>query len=201
MPTFSLHDIAQMPERFRANFINALSGVKSANIIGSISKSGNVNAALFSSAFHLGASPPLIGIVCRPNSVPRHTLENIESTGYYTINHVNQSIYKQAHQTSARTEEDEFQISGLEPEFIDGFRAPFVSESHIKLGIRYMRTIGVPENHTHIIIGEIQFVSMSENYVTDTGDVDLNAAGSIGVTGLYAYQDISLIDRLPHARA
>ncbi|HBF47730.1 MAG TPA: flavin oxidoreductase, partial [Shewanella frigidimarina] len=47
-------------------------------------------------------------------SVPRHTFENIMQTGLYTINHVNQSIYEQAHQTSARYDKDEseFEATG-----------------------------------------------------------------------------------------
>ncbi len=81
--------IAQLEQRFRTNFINCLSGFKSLNLIGSVNQLQQTNLAIFNSVFHLGANPPLLGCIIRPDSVERHTLSNIESTGYYTFNHVN----------------------------------------------------------------------------------------------------------------
>ena len=68
-------DIAQLPERQRAAFINCLSGFKSANLVGTVSASGQANLALVSSVVHLGANPPLLAFISRPPSVDRHTLE------------------------------------------------------------------------------------------------------------------------------
>lgn len=200
MPSFSQKDLDKMPKRFRANFVNALSGVKSANIVGSISTNKTPNAALFSSAFHLGADPALMGLVSRPNSVPRHTLENIQSTGSYTINHVNMDIFKAAHLTSARTSENEFHKSGLTSEYLPNFSAPFVLESHIKIGLELVRIIDIEENGTHIIIGNITRVIMDNDYVESNGDIDLNAAGSVGVSGLFTYHSLCKLDKLPHVR-
>ena len=78
---FNASDIANMEQRYRANFINALSGFKSANLIGTISKSGQHNLAIVSSVFHIGAHPPLMGMIMRPHTVPRDTLQNIKDTG------------------------------------------------------------------------------------------------------------------------
>ena len=93
-----------MEERFRVFFVNALSGFKSANLVGTTSRDGHDNLAMFSSVVHLGANPPLLGMVSRPHSVRRDTLENIRATGYYTINHVHQSFFESAHQAAARYE-------------------------------------------------------------------------------------------------
>ncbi|MCS7053720.1 MAG: flavin reductase, partial [Ignavibacterium sp.] len=79
--------ILDFERRYRINFVNSLSGFKSANLIGTISKSGITNLAIFSSVIHVGANPPLIGILFRPLSVPRHTYNNIKETGCFTINH------------------------------------------------------------------------------------------------------------------
>ena len=93
---FSKNTIENLDSRYRAHFINSLSGFKSANLIGTQDNQGHTNLAIVSSVFHLGAHPPLVGMIIRPHSVPRHTLENILETGFYTINHVNKTIYQQA---------------------------------------------------------------------------------------------------------
>jgi flavin reductase (DIM6/NTAB) family NADH-FMN oxidoreductase RutF len=73
---------------YRANLINSLSGFKSASLIGTKNKDGISNLAIFSNIVHLGADPALIGFVNRPLEAAPHTLTNIETTGFYTINHI-----------------------------------------------------------------------------------------------------------------
>lgn len=86
-------------------------------------KTGQTNLAIFNSLVHIGANPPLIGFVVRPDSAERHTLNNILETGFYTINHINENIYKQAHQTSARYPEEisEFAATGLNEQYLSNF--------------------------------------------------------------------------------
>lgn len=66
-------EILHYEKNYRANLINSVSGFKSANLIGTVSSKGNTNLAIFSSVIHVGANPPLIGLLMRPVSVPRHT--------------------------------------------------------------------------------------------------------------------------------
>jgi hypothetical protein len=68
-------DILQMENFYRAAFVNSLSGFKSASLIGTIDKNKQTNLAVFSSVFHLGSNPALMGFINRPDSVDRHTLE------------------------------------------------------------------------------------------------------------------------------
>lgn len=79
-------DLSVMASRYRAHMVNSLSGFKSANLIGTISKNGQTNVAIISSVVHLGSSPALIGFVMRPSTVDHHTLDNIQETQQYTIN-------------------------------------------------------------------------------------------------------------------
>jgi flavin reductase (DIM6/NTAB) family NADH-FMN oxidoreductase RutF len=115
---FSEQAILQLPSRVRANFINSLSGFKSANLVGTRSSSGVNNLATVSSVFHVGAHPPLLGMLMRPHTVVRDTLQNIKDTGVYTINHVHYSFADKAHQCSARylSEQSEFDAVGLNPQ-------------------------------------------------------------------------------------
>ena len=98
---FSFVDLMGLEQRYRAAFVNSLSGFKSVALIGTKDANGQTNLAIFNSFVHIGANPPYIGFISRPDSVDRHTLSNIMETGYYTINHINESIFRQAHQTSA----------------------------------------------------------------------------------------------------
>ena len=121
-------ELMQMEQRERAHLINSVGGFKSVCLIGTVDGAGKNNLAIFNSIVHIGANPPLISFIMRPDSVERHTLSNILSVGYYTINHLNEAIYKQAHQTSARypKEISEFDATGLTPEFKNEFKAPYV---------------------------------------------------------------------------
>jgi flavin reductase (DIM6/NTAB) family NADH-FMN oxidoreductase RutF len=134
--------IKELDERFRVLFINSLSGFKSANLVGTQDKQGQTNLTIVSSVFHLGANPPLVGMIMRPHSVRRDTLENILETGYYTLNHVNSDIFQQAHQTSASYDADvsEFQEVGLTPELKKDIPAPFVQESRLKIAVKLVET-------------------------------------------------------------
>jgi len=124
----NMEQMNNVDDRYRAHFINSLSGYKSANLIGTVDSNGQQNLSIVSSVFHLGASPPLIGMIVRPHSAPRHTLENIIEMGYYTVNHVNAAIYKQAHKTSAQYDKSisEFEAVGLTPEAYESPQNTFV---------------------------------------------------------------------------
>ena len=81
-------EIEQLESRYRATFINSLSGYRQAVLIGSKSLNGKSNVSIFSSLIHLGANPALWGFICRPDTVQRDTLRNILETNSYTFNYV-----------------------------------------------------------------------------------------------------------------
>jgi flavin reductase (DIM6/NTAB) family NADH-FMN oxidoreductase RutF len=199
---FDHASIAQLDRRFRNLFINSLTGFKSANLIGTTDGNGVDNLALFSSLVHLGADPSLIGMISRPHSVTRDTIENIESQGYYTINHVNKDIYRAAHQTSARYDSkiSEFEAVGLTPELIPGMPAPYVMESRIQIGMKFAQTIHLDINDTDLIIGEIIYVNIKDDIIRKDGYVDIEAASSITVSSLNTYHETSALDSLCYAK-
>ncbi len=115
------YSTVQTWERFyRANFINSLTGFKSVNLIGSVNQRTQTNLGIFSSIVHIGSDPALVGYINRPIQGAPHTLANIESMQVYTINHIDPSFLKEAHQTSAKYPEEvsEFEEVGLTPEFL-----------------------------------------------------------------------------------
>lgn len=135
----SLDAIMAMEKQKRVHFINSLGGFKSVALVGTVDNLSNENLAIFSSVFHLGAHPPLIALIFRPSPPERNTLSNLLQMGFYTLNHINETIYKKAHETSARYEKgvSEFDETGLTPEYKNDFKAPFVKESVIQMGIAF----------------------------------------------------------------
>ena len=194
--------IMDMEQRKRAQLINSISGFRSVALIGTIDTQGQTNLAIFSSIVHIGSNPPLLGFILRPDSVERHTLSNIMETGYYTINHIHQNMYEQAHQTSARYPKtvSEFDATKLTPLFKDGFVAPFVNESHIQIGMEFKERITISINHTSMIIGEIKWIHYPDHCLSEDGFLDIEKAGSITSTGQDSYHATQLLQRLEYAK-
>lgn len=135
------NEILKWDKYYRINALNKLSGFKSACLIGTIDKDKNTNLAVFNSVMHIGANPYYLGFILRPTTVDRHTYKNIKETNCYTINHVTSTIYRQAHQTSAKYDEgvSEFKECKLTESYIDGCKAPFVEESVVKFAMGICR--------------------------------------------------------------
>ncbi|MFY8328979.1 flavin reductase family protein [Pseudoalteromonas sp. ZZD1] len=199
---FNKDALEQLDSRYRAHLINSLSGFKSANLIGTQNKDGQTNLAIVSSVFHLGAHPPLVGMIIRPHSVPRHTFENIKETGIYTINQINSDIYKQAHQTSARYDanESEFDATGLKTEYLNDFNAPFVSQSRLKYALKLVEHQHLAINGTELVIGEIIDLHINPDVISDDGYINIESLNTVAVSGLDSYHTTNLLARLPYAK-
>lgn len=195
-------DLEAMESRYRAHFINSLAGFKSANLVGSIDAKGRNNLAIVSSVIHLGASPPLMGMVARPRNVERHTLENLIQTGFYTLNQVNSDIVEAAHQTSARYPRgnSEFHATGLTPVYGSVHPAPYVAESRLSIGLQLRERKPIELNNIEFIIGEILEVWLDSEALQADGFVDLELLGSVAIAGLDSYHRTQRIARLSYAK-
>lgn len=199
---FRAEDFGGLEQRFRTQLINSMPGIKALNLVGTRGDDGAENLAVFNSIFHVGANPPYLGMVIRPDSVDRHTWQNIQATGSYTLNSVGPEIYRQAHQTSARYEksQSEFQETGLAAEYRDGVVAPFVGESLIKIGLTLEEFHRVACNGTLVVIGKVVYLELEEGLVMSDGSVDLVAANSVGSIGVDGYVSVDWLDRLGYAK-
>lgn len=194
--------IKSFERRYRANFINSLGGFKSVVLVGTKSTKHHENLSVVSSLFHIGADPALCGFVIRPNEETENTLGNIVSGRRYTLNHIHEGIYRQAHQCSARypAGESEFAATGLHPEYLPGFDAPFVAESHIKIGCELVQKTDIELNGTFLIIGKIVQVLLPDNSIQADGFVDLEHAGTMTCSGLDSYHHPQKGIRLSYAK-
>ncbi len=199
---FSLDNILGMERHYRRNLVNSLPGFKPCTLIGTISHRDVANVAIFNSVVHIGATPPLLGFIMRPLTVPRQTYHNIRAREFFTINTVSEAFYEKAHQTSAKYEEQvsEFETCGLTAQYTDAHPAPYVQESPVKLGLQYKEEHHIKANGAILIIGKVVEVLADDSFLSPDGHLNLDKAGVVAVAGLDSYYGTELLARLGYAR-
>jgi len=202
MPHFSQNDINDMRHLYKINLINSCSGYKSANLIGSKSQSGVSNVAIFSSVTHIGSSPALLGFFLRPTTVIRNTYDNIRETGFFTINHVHESILNDAHHTSAKYDKSisEFDFTSLEEEYKANYLVPFVKKAPLQMAMKYVEEYHIKINNTILLVGEIKDLYIADDLLEDDGFVNLSKANIASINGLDGYTIPKLKTRLEYQR-
>lgn len=199
---FSRQKILSMDKVPRLKLINAISGFKSANLIGTANKQGNENVAVFSSVVHMGSNPPLLGFITRPETVPRHTYQNIKATGWYTINHIHSGIYEQAHHTSGKYREDisEFKQCDLSPFYSERCPAPYVKEAHVRIGMKHVEEHKIEANGTLLLVGSIEEIMLTGDFLMDDYTLDLEKADTIAISGVESYYSTHRLAKLGYVR-
>ncbi len=199
---FTSSEIENLDRKYRLNLINSITGIKPANLVGTRSADGLDNLAIISSVVHLGSNPAQLGLVMRPQTkAPKDTYLNINETGYYTINHVSESMVKKAHYTSAKLDRSisEFDRMNIEREFIKDFHAPFVKESPLKIGMKHLENISLP-NGCIFVIGSVDLIILPDQAVNEQGQIDLEAYQGVGLSGLNTYYNLTKKVTYPYVR-
>ena len=189
MRFFNNQDINQLDKIFRINLINSCSGFKSANLLGTISEKGITNVAVFSSVTHLGSNPPTLGFILRPTTVPRNTHKNLKDLGYFTINHIWEAIFEDAHHTSAKYPDDisEFDMTNLEPEFKGNYKAPFVKNAPVQMAMKFVEEIYVPSNDVMLVVAQIEELYIKDELLQKDGLINLSKGNVVTINVLYTY--------------
>ncbi len=202
MAHYTRKDILELPDLFRKNFVNSLPGLKPAMVVGTLDTQGRTNLSIVSQVIHVGARPPLMGVLFRPGTVPRHTVENLLAIGYFTLNQVATSWIDKAHQTSARYEAgmSEFEAVGLTPWYSTGCPAPYVAEAQVRIGLRPVERHRLSANQTDFIIGSVEEVFFPENALSEDGFLDPEKLGTAAVGGLDSYYSAKKIARFSYAK-
>jgi flavin reductase (DIM6/NTAB) family NADH-FMN oxidoreductase RutF len=195
-------DIAQFEQRYRTAFVNSLAGFRQAVLVGTKSQDNNPNLAIFNSLIHLGANPALLGLINRPDSVQRDTLQNIIETKEYTLNYVRSKDYEKAHQTSARYDKgiSEFEKVGFEELYQPFCLAPFVKDAVVSIAMKLEEIIPIQINGTVLIVGSIKQVVIASELIEADGFVALSNDDVLISQGLDAYFVSRPIGRLPYAK-
>ena len=202
MQHFSKENIDALAIRYKNNLINSISGYKSANLIGTKSKLGNTNLAVFNSVVHLGSNPALLGFILRPTTVPRHSYQNMKETGVFTINHISKDQIEDAHHTSAKYPENisEFDQTKLEEEYKADYFAPFVKDAPVQIACRYVNDYLIKENDTLLVVGAVEHLFVKDEMLLEDGYVQLDKGDVATVNGIDGYALPQLLARFPYAR-
>ena len=202
MHQFYKEKFQDLAKIYRLNLINSVTGYKSAHLVGTCSKAGDQNLAIFSSVVHLGSDPALIGFILRPTTVPRHSHANMKETGFFSLNAISKSQIKEAHHTSAKYPEgvSEFDQTLLEPEKKKGWEIPFVKGAPIQMGCKYLNEYHIKENNTLLIIGSIEQLFIKEGLLQEDGWVQLDKGEIVSINGLDGYALPTLLERFEYAR-
>ncbi|GAA4279286.1 flavin reductase family protein [Aquimarina mytili] len=202
MNHFTIQDLLELPSRYRANLINSCTGYKSSNLLGTKDTEGNTNVAIFNSIIHIGSNPPMLGFILRPTTVSRGTYKNLKETGVFTVNQVHKTIIADAHHTAAKYDEgvSEFDKTELQEKYRDDFYAPYVKNSPIQLGCKYLNEYVIKENDTILVIGAIEHIYIDNNIMHKDGWAQLDKAQTVSCIGLDGYALPSLLDRFQYAK-
>jgi flavin reductase (DIM6/NTAB) family NADH-FMN oxidoreductase RutF len=189
MISFDKEDIDNLAYVKKINLVNSITGYKSANLIGTKSKAGITNVAVFSSVTHFGSSPAILGFVLRPTTVIRDTYDNIKETGVFTINPIFKSKIKDAHHTSAKypKEISEFDKTALEEEYKDNWEAPFVKEAPIQIAMKYLEEYEIKANGTILVLAEIVKLYVREDLLEEDYLINLIKGEIAAINGLDTY--------------
>ncbi|MCG8859286.1 flavin oxidoreductase [Tenacibaculum finnmarkense] len=194
--------IDEMNHLYKINLMNSISGYKPANLIATKSEDGTSNVAVFSSVVHYGSSPAILGFVLRPTTVARNTYDNIKKTGFYTINAINEVIIEDAHHTSAKYPSgvSEFDKTDLTEIYNDDFFAPYVAESPIKIGMKFLEEHHIKANGTILILGEVTDLYFKESMLSEDGFLNLSEEKIAAINGLDTYMVAKEYKRLSYQR-
>ena len=198
---YTAKDVAEMERFTRVTFGNTLSGMRSPFLVGTKGPLGT-NLAIFNSIVHIGANPMLLGMIFRPDTVERHTLQNIHRSKIYTLNIVSQDILGASHMTSANYPENvsEFEACGFNEKYRNDFEAPFVEESPLQMALEFREELIISSNQTRLLIGEVLDIYVREEAVSPRGEILHETLESAVVSGLDAYYSVKKVAEMPYAR-
>jgi flavin reductase (DIM6/NTAB) family NADH-FMN oxidoreductase RutF len=194
--------IEELPKIPRLNLINSCTGYKSANLIATKTSEGVANVAVFSSITHLGSDPAMLGFILRPTTVPRNTYKNIKDLGFFTVNHITETMIVDAHHSSANYDESisEFNQTNLEEAYYEGISIPFVKGSPVQILCKYLNEYEIKENGTLHIIASIEKLFVKESLLQKDHWLRLDVENVVAINGLDGYCVPKLVDRFEYAR-
>ena len=161
--------------------------------VSSVSEAGVPNLAPFSYFTALAAEPVLIGVSigARSNGEPKDSLRNIRETGVFCVNVVTEDQLTRMNETAAALppEESEFERVGLDLDWTEDGRTPFVADCPVVLECTLHREIDLSPASNTFVIGQVVGARIRRDLLSgDALVVDPEALRPVGRLGgnLYA---------------
>ncbi len=160
--------------------------------VSSVGEDDVPNLAPFSFFMGVCGDPPTIAFSSgRREGNKKDTVHNIEHTGDFVVNIVDDDLAEQMNLTAGDypPEIDEFDLTGLTP--VPGFKvhAPYVAEAPISLECRVVQITPVGRGPHSLVLGEIvHFHVRDELY--QNGRIDMHALRPVGRLAGHLYSHI-----------
>jgi flavin reductase (DIM6/NTAB) family NADH-FMN oxidoreductase RutF len=143
--------------------------------VSSIGADGVLNLAPFSFFNAVGGTPPTVMIsVGRRAGQPKDTLRNLEETGEFVVNIVNETLAEQMNQTSGDWPygASEFELAGLTPAPSVNVRPPRVAEAPVALEARVTQVVPVSDTQYTMVLGRVLRYHVRDGLLRANGAVD-----------------------------
>ena len=168
--------------------------------ISSVDAAGVRNLAPFSYFMAITHDPPTIAFSSGPRSAelsgargPKDTLSNIQVTGEFVVNVVDDELAEQMNVTSGDypPEVDEFTQAGLAAAPSVQVKAPRVAAAPISMECRVARIIPVGNLPHHLIMGEVVHLHVRDDvYDAATGRIDMRRLRPVGRLAGHMYTHV-----------
>ena len=143
--------------------------------VSTIGAGGIRNLAPFSFFNAVGGAPPTVMVsIGRRAGQPKDTLRNIEETGEFVVNIVDETLATQMNHTSGDWpyEADEFDLAGLAVAPSIDVRPPRVAAAPVALEVRMTQIVPVDETTYTIVLGRVLRYHIREGLLRPNGMVD-----------------------------
>ena len=158
--------------------------------VGTASPQGILNCAPYSFAAGVSANPPIMSVSIgdKGRGQKKDTLANIEDTGVFTINMVDEGIMEAMHLSSTPLppEVSEFEAFGLNVRPSIMIDAPGVAESPVTMELKLRDIIRIEDARVSLVLGEVVLYHVKEEVMED-GLVSAAAMKPVGRLGKDAY--------------
>ena len=197
---WSRSDLLGLDRRYRRDLINRIGGSRTAWLLTTRSSDGIANIGLFSQVVHVGANPPLIGVLFRPKSSRHQSLDNIEDIGHYCIHAVHFEEWQKAHSTSFAFGADQSEFDECEwvEETIHGSDLPLIEDSLARITLQAEEIIPIRSNQCRMLIGRVQSIQIREDQLDS--DQLPRPEDWLNVCGLDLYMNNQVLSRADEER-
>jgi flavin reductase (DIM6/NTAB) family NADH-FMN oxidoreductase RutF len=169
------------------NLIGGVAVPRPVALISTVDEDGIYNAAPYSAIASICFKPPIFCVSFgRHGGRKKDTLRNIETTGDFVINIMDETLIKQTIQTAANYPPDVDEISkvGFTAVASDCIKSPCVAEASISLECRVIQRLqfGQDRDFRDIIFGEVLLMHAKDDIMVN-GKIDparLKAVGRLG---------------------
>ena len=168
--------------------------------VSSVDGQGVRNLAPFSYFMAITHDPPTIAFSCSPRGVEvpgnpgrKDTLSNVELTGEFVVNVVDDDLAEQMNVTSGDydPEVDEFEKAGLAAAPSVRVKAPRVAAAPINMECRVARILPIGNLPHHLVIGEIVHLHVRDDvYDAATGRIDMRRLRPVGRLAGHQYTHV-----------